>query len=78
MTAVFVAVMLLPCIAVFAQNDQAITSAQTITVGKVVTYWTEERMRNAKPMPFPMAAAASEALFRSHPNAGSFANGSGC
>ena len=57
MTAIFAAVMFLPCIAAFAQNDQAITSTQTVSGGEAKSYWTEERMLTAKPLPFPMKAA---------------------
>jgi V8-like Glu-specific endopeptidase len=58
-TAVFVAVMLLPCVSVFAQNHKVVTSVQTITSGQLETYWTEKRMREAKPMPFPVASASN-------------------
>ncbi len=41
-----------------AQNDVVVSSIQTFTAAQAAAYWTEERMRNALPMPLPTVSEA--------------------
>jgi V8-like Glu-specific endopeptidase len=55
--AVFAVALAVPGLA-GAQNDQPMSQAITLAAGAVEAYWTEERMRNAMPMPVPELATA--------------------
>lgn len=48
-------------------NEEPISSGGTQTASEIEAYWTEERMRNAQPMPLPLLPGKPEPETGTHP-----------
>jgi hypothetical protein len=52
-------------ITALSQSAQPVSAPVALSTAAVQAYWTEERMRDAKPMPMPeLSGAPPEAAFR--------------